>query len=319
MLSRIDVEFSVVRQSFTEGLLEQERVFHDREVVELEVDIRFSRRFPEAGPRSKVWSSAICGKPAARPAGSAKTRMIYTNPLLGGDATMDSTHRLVHAGGGSVKKVAIIHTSFVSVEDLRRLFAEIVPEARLMNLVDDSLLAEVMANGGITPSVVRRMCRYFEVGEAQGADLIFNQCSSVGEAADIAARCVSIPVLKVDEAMAEEAVRLGRRIAVAATVASTLRPSCGLVRKKAAESGVPVEIVECLVEGALEVLMKEGDRPKHNRMVLAALEKVQDDVDVIVLAQGSMIVLLPELGSIRKPVLTSPRLGVEKARRVLGL
>jgi hypothetical protein len=73
------------------------------------------------------------------------------------------------------------------------------------------------------------------------------------------------------------------------------------------------------VDGALDVLMKDGDRPKHNRMVLAALERLQEEVDVIVLAQGSMIVLLPELGSIRKPVLTSPRSGVQKVRTVLGL
>ena len=38
---------------------------------------------------------------------------------------------------------------------------------------------------------------------------------------------------------------------------------------------------------------------------------------MVVLAQGSMVVLLPELADIQKPVLSSPELGVRKARQLL--
>jgi hypothetical protein len=117
--------------------------------------------------------------------------------------------------------------------------------------------------------------------------------------------------------MAEEAVRLGSRIAVVATVASTMGPSVRLVKRAADAVNKPIQIIECLVDGALDVLMKEGNREKHNRMVLEAIEKIADQCDVIVLAQGSMIVLLPELKHLRQPVLTSPRLGVERIKKVL--
>jgi Asp/Glu/hydantoin racemase len=216
-----------------------------------------------------------------------------------------------------MKKVYIVHTSLVSHAELNALFAELIPEAKVFNIVDDSLLADAMANGGITEKIVGRMCKYYEGAAANGADLIFNQCSSVGEAADIAAKLVAIPVVKVDEAMAEKAVALGKRIAVVATVKSTMKPSCNLVRAKAALAGKSVEVVEYLVDGALDVLMKENNRAKHNALVLAAVKKAEAECDVIVLAQGSMTVLLPELTDIQKPVLTSPRIGVEKARAVL--
>ncbi|MEO8411164.1 MAG: aspartate/glutamate racemase family protein, partial [Propionivibrio sp.] len=147
--------------------------------------------------------------------------------------------------------------------------------------------------------------------------LIFNQCSSVGEAADIAARLVAVPVLKVDSPMAEKAVELGSRIAVVATVQSTMQPSCNLVRSKAVAAGKQVEVVDYLVDGALDVLMKEKNREKHNALVLASVRKAERECDVIILAQGSMTVLLPELTDIRVPVLTSPRLGVERAREML--
>ena len=216
-----------------------------------------------------------------------------------------------------MKKVYIIQTSLVSQVELNALFAELVPDAKVHNLVDDSLLYDVMQNGGITPKVIARMCAYVQAAADNGADLIFNQCSSVGEAADIAAQLVAVPVLKVDSPMAERAVELGARIGVVATVQSTMKPSCQLIRAKAAEAGKSVEIVEYLVDGALTVLLKENNRAKHNAMVLDSVKRAEAECDVIVLAQGSMTVLLPELTDIKKPVLTSPRLGVERARKML--
>ena len=174
-----------------------------------------------------------------------------------------------------------------------------------------------MANGGVNEKITGRVCDYFLAAERNGADLIFNQCSSVGKAADVAKQLVSIPVVKVDEAMAEKAVSEGKKIGVVATVKSTLRPSCDLVLEKAAEMGKKVEVVEYLVDGALDILMKEKNREKHNELVLGMIKKAEAECDIILLAQGSMVVLLPLLEDTKKQVLTSPRLGVEKARKVL--
>lgn len=217
-----------------------------------------------------------------------------------------------------MKKIYIIHTSLVSHNELNGLFKELAPDVKVNNIVDDSLLQDVMANGGLTPKVIARVCKYVEAAAQNGADLIFNQCSSVGEAIDIAAKLVSVPVVKVDEAMCEEAVILGKRVGVVATVASTMLPSTNLVRRMAKEAGKDVEVVEYLVDGALDILMKENNREKHNALVLEKIRQAEAECDVIILAQGSMTVLLPELKDIKKPIFTSPRLGVEKALRVLN-
>ncbi len=217
------------------------------------------------------------------------------------------------------KKVAVIHTSFVSVEELKGLFSEILPEVRMINMVDDSLLSEVTGAGGLTEAVTRRICAYAVEAEQMGVSAILNQCSSVGEAVDVARKIIRIPYVKVDEPMAEQAVNIGGRLSVIATVATTLDPSVRLIEKAAEKLGKKVEIRRCLVEGALDVLMKEGNKQKHNGMVLDAIEKIKDDSDVIVLAQGSMTVLLPHLTHIKVPVLSSPRSGVTQLRKVLEL
>ena len=166
-----------------------------------------------------------------------------------------------------MKKIAVIHTSLVSIQDLTKLFSELIPEAEIMNIIDDSLLREVKTVGHPTPFLIKRMCCYYQLAEQSGADLIFNQCSSVGEAADIAAKTVAVPVLKVDEPMAAKAVAMGTRIAVVATVGSTMGPSSRLVEREAAKIGKEIQLERVLIDGALDVLMTEGPE-KHNAMVL---------------------------------------------------
>jgi len=215
--------------------------------------------------------------------------------------------------------VAIIHTSFVSIETLKSLCAEIIPEVEISNIVDDSLLKEVMENNGITPIIVERMGNYVKSAEAMGADAVLSQCSSMGNAIDIIEKSAKIPLLKIDQAMAEKAVEKGTKIAVVATVASTMKPSCNLVKQVADEKGKKIEIKEVLVDGALDILLKHGDKQKHNAMVLEKIKTLEGTCDVIVLAQGSMVVLLPELEQIKTPILTSPELGVRKLGEILEL
>lgn len=214
-------------------------------------------------------------------------------------------------------KIVMIHTSPVSLNDLKGLCKEIIPDVEMVNIIDDSLLEEVKKNNGPIPGIIKRMCSYVQCADSLEPDLIFNQCSSVGEVFDIAKKQTSRMTLKVDEPMAEKAVELGSKIAVIATVASTMKPSCNLVRTKAKEAGKDVVVDEFLVDGALDILMKEKNQEKHNQLCLETIRKAAVDHDVIVLAQGSMTVLLPYLTEFEKPVLTSPRMAIERVRDML--
>ena len=217
------------------------------------------------------------------------------------------------------KKVAVIHTFLYSVEDLKKLFRERLPEVEMINIIDDSLLEEALANKGVTPAVIRRISKYAVEAEALGADCILNQCSSVGEASEVAQKQIGIPYVKIDEPMAEEAVKLGAKIAVIATAISTIGPSSRLVENVAKRLGKEVTVNRCFAEGAYEALLKENNREKHNQIVIDTIKKAEKENDVIVLAQGSMYHLLPLLEDIKKPVLTSLESGVDQIRAVLGL
>ncbi|GGJ76927.1 aspartate/glutamate racemase family protein [Deinococcus aquiradiocola] len=213
--------------------------------------------------------------------------------------------------------VVIVHTGPVTVAPLAAQAAELLPGVRIVNLVDDSLLKDVMAAGGVTPAVNSRMQQYYRIGQEMGATAILNACSSVGEVADAAMDSLDIPLVKIDVAMAEAAVSRASRIGVAATVATTLDPTVRLIEKTAARLGRDVTVVRKLCEGAFDALLA-GHTDEHDRLVGEGLADLASQVDVIVLAQVSMGRVADALGDrIAVPVLTSPRLGMERLAGVL--
>jgi Asp/Glu/hydantoin racemase len=218
------------------------------------------------------------------------------------------------------KKVALIHTSLVFIEReplLFQLLEEILPDVTKVNIIEDQMLQAVLNNRTIPANVIKRMCFYVLSAEAMGANVIFNTCSSLGPAIDIAKPLVDIPIVKIDDAMAEKTARDGNRIAVIATVPTTLRPTSNLIKEKAEALDKNIEIKEVLTQGAFDLLMS-GDTEQHDDMVISQAISTSAWADTIVLAQCSMARLAPKLSKETKlPVLSSPKLGVEHLRDVL--
>lgn len=214
--------------------------------------------------------------------------------------------------------LALVHTSPVLAPMFNDLTARIVPDARVLHFVDESLIKNTIATGHLEKSTMRRVISLIGSSFDAGADVALVTCSSIGPAVDMAAQLYDQPVLRVDRPMAEKAVATGNRIGVAATLSTTLEPTVDLVRTVAAEQGIDIEIVEQLCEGAFDAVMA-GDGDTHDRLVGEGLTSGLKGVDVIVLAQASMARVVDALpdGALDCPVYSSPELGVERARDVL--
>lgn len=216
------------------------------------------------------------------------------------------------------KTLALIHTSATLVPVFAQLCKAKLPHAATFNIVDDSLVRAIGAKGGITPDIAARVAGYIGSAASGGADFILVTCSSIGPAVEAAAASVQVPVLRVDQPMADLAVRTGRRIGVIATLPTTLNPTADLVRRRATFAGKTIELTSRLCEGAFEALMA-GDTAKHDTLVSAALRELSTQVDVIVLAQASMgrvVDTLPEADR-RIPILASPPLAIDHLATIL--
>lgn len=216
-------------------------------------------------------------------------------------------------------RLFLLHTSATLVPMFEQLCREKLPQAAVFNMVDDSLIKDVIAHNFLRPQTARRVSQLVAAAEDAGADYVLVTCSSIGRAVETAATLASVPVLRVDRPMAEAAVAAGRRVGVIATLRTTLEPTAELVQRCAAEAGREIELTARLCEGAFEALMS-GDAKRHDELVLAALTELSHQVDVIALAQASMARVagaVPDADR-RIPILASPPLAVESLARTLA-
>ncbi|MDU0203740.1 aspartate/glutamate racemase family protein [Paenibacillus sp. MAH-36] len=216
-----------------------------------------------------------------------------------------------------MQTVVAIYTGQGLADPLKKVFHEMLPDIRLVNIIDDSLIGDVVRAGHIPEVVSRHLVQYYRHAEELGADVILNTCSSVGDVADEAVEAIGIPIVRIDEWMAAKAVAGYTRIAVLATLPSTLEPTLRLIQRKADEAGREVQLVSGLAEGAFDALIS-GKPEEHDRLLLETAKRATDDADVLVLAQGSMARMEQALAEATgKPVLSSPRFGVEHVKAVL--
>lgn len=207
-------------------------------------------------------------------------------------------------------RIVAVHTAMALVEPLNQLFKEHIPQVKLNHIVDDSLIQEVIANNAVTPAVRFRLLTYYQTAAESGAQFIFNCCSSVGDVAEMGRLIAPIPVFRIDYPMAVQAVTMAKKIGVIATLSTTLGPTKRLLSRLAAEAGKDIALVDGLAEGAFQAA-QGGDSATHDRLILEAAERLASQVEVIVLAQGSMARMEKTLREItRKPVLSSPLTGV---------
>jgi Asp/Glu/hydantoin racemase len=217
------------------------------------------------------------------------------------------------------KKLGLIHTSATLVPMFQQLSLAKLPDTATFNIVDDSLIKDVIAAGTLTPQVARRVASYVTAAGDAGADLILVTCSSIGQAVEAAAPFVDVPVIRVDRPMAVAAVAAGPRIGVVGTLATTMKPTAELIQRCAAEANRPVELTTRLCDGAFEALMK-GDTASHDARVRAALAELMESSDVIVLAQASMARVADTLPAEQRrvPILASPPLALDYVARLLS-
>lgn len=213
--------------------------------------------------------------------------------------------------------VVAVYTGQGLAELLKKQFSELLPDVRLVNIMDDSLIAEVVREGEVTTGVKRRLMQYYQNGVDLGASIILNTCSSVGEVASDARPFLNIPLVKIDESMAVEAVESYSSIGVLATLPTTLQPTMRLLQQQAERRGKSVRLIDALAAGAYDALVS-GRPDEHDRILMETAIRAAEQADVLVLAQGSMARMEAQIAErTHKPVLSSPRRSVMEIKRLL--
>jgi len=180
-------------------------------------------------------------------------------------------------------RIALIHALSHSVAPINEAFARDWPEAVRMNLLDDSLSADLSRNGqGLDAAMHGRFQLLAQYAVDTGAQGILFTCSAFGPCIEaVARRHAGIPVLKPNEAMIDEAAQGQGRLGLIATFAPTLASM-----PPEFPQGMAIELA--LAEGALDAL-NAGDTQRHDALIAAQAVALRErGCTRIALAQFSM-------------------------------
>ncbi|MBI4194114.1 MAG: arylsulfatase [Betaproteobacteria bacterium] len=217
----------------------------------------------------------------------------------------------------SSPRIALIHATPVAIDPIVRTFKQLWPEARTTNLLDDSLAEDLAAEGKLTDRMIERFVTLARYARDCGADAILFTCSAFGPAIETARRALTIPVLKPNEAMLEEALAAGPRIGLIATFEPSIPALVAELEETARRRNMKIEVETRAVPLAL-LALHDGRAEEHDRMIAAAAEEV-GDCDALILGQFSMAsaaeVIAPRPG---RKVLTSPVSAVLQLQRMLN-
>jgi hypothetical protein len=205
--------------------------------------------------------------------------------------------------------IACLHTAAgnVAVFD-----ASCPPGATLTHTVNEALLRDAEAAGGLTEAIADRTARALEALATPGVDAVLLTCSTIGPGAAMAR--AGVPVLRVDAALAEAATCGGGRVVVLCAVETTVEPTRAIFAEAAARHGATVEIR--LVPGAWAAFRADAPARYHAIIAAACDAAFAEGAAAVALAQASMAGAVT-LATGRAP-LASPPAGLAAAVAAAG-
>lgn len=220
-------------------------------------------------------------------------------------------------------RIALIHATPLAVQPVAEAFKQLWPQARLVNLLDDSLPGDLAQAGALDDTMITRFIGLAQYVKTHGAQGILFTCSAFGPAIDLARQAVGLPVLKPNEAMFEEALDICAQLGGARRIGllTTFAPAGLSMREELLSAvrlrGLDVQISDACADGAMAIL-NAGDAATHDRMVVDSAAALAA-CDVVVLGQFSMARAQQAVADVLgKPVLTSPQSAVRRLKAVLN-
>lgn len=213
-------------------------------------------------------------------------------------------------------KLVVFHPSPNLVDMVDGLLLKLAPSIPYENLIVPDLLDRAIRQG-VSREIIEEVATIVASVPLEPRPLIFCTCSTLGGHAERAGQKLGRSVIRIDRPMAEQAIKLGQKIGVAAALASTIAPTSDLLQEVADERQKPIEIGTILCDEAWAHKVR-GDNAAYIAEVARCLERVAKEFDVIVLAQGSMAPAKELLVHLQVPVLTSPDLGVERVVQMMS-
>lgn len=210
--------------------------------------------------------------------------------------------------------IAFLHTSALCVKNFDAIMAELAPELSVKHEVRPHFLSRAHANGidrvleGDVTAAIEAL--------SQKSKVVVVTCSYIGQVAENIGMLNGSHIESIDRAMADFAVERANNILVLTALQSTLKPTRELLKSSMNHFGVKPTVTLQYVDDAWEHFLSGNEKGYYEDIAKVLREKEQD-YDLIMLAQSSMAGVVDGV-ELSIPVISSPRIGVERAIQFLA-
>lgn len=206
--------------------------------------------------------------------------------------------------------IAFLHTSKVHIITFTTILTELEPSLKGRHDVNEGLLADAREHG-LGTNIKKRIEQALVEATSSGAKVVVCTCSTIGSVAE-SFHSKDFIALRIDRAMANEAVELGERILVLAALESTLGETRKLIEASAKSLGKSPKLDVLHIADAWQHF-EANDMPAYFEAIARVLKANAANYDVLVLAQASMAAAAKLCTELSIPILSSPSLGVKAA------
>jgi hypothetical protein len=211
--------------------------------------------------------------------------------------------------------IAFLHTAPANVTTFERLLQKHAPDLQVVHILDESLLNDARAQGP-NAALADRVHQRMDEAAAGAASVVVCTCSSIGGMAEDNPSA-AYRSMRIDRAMADQAVAAGDRILVVAALESTVAPTLALIQSSAQRVGRSPHIDVLVVDGSWDHFVA-GNQEAYERAIAHAIQQKSIGADVIVLAQATMAGAAERCEGIGVPILSSPEIGILQALAEMG-
>ncbi len=214
-------------------------------------------------------------------------------------------------------RIFVVSPMEIASEMIANAFSSGWPEARIINLIDESLYADFAGGKPQTEETGERVSKLLHYAADAGADGMIFTGSVFGRWVEMARSDIEVPCLTSFEAMIEEAFANGNRFGILVTAPGSLKCLVEDIDRYSRVHNLTYSTIDHIEDAARPIILA-GDIETHDRMVAEAAANITD-CDCLMLGQFSMGRAAQAIGDVPgRPVLTAPEAGVRKLKRLLG-
>ena len=206
-------------------------------------------------------------------------------------------------------RIGIIHATPNAIAPMKESLKKFAGKVQSLHFLDEGIIEGVNKSGTVTAPLLKRLLQLIEKAEESKVDGVVLSCSSFTPYIEKIEPYFNFPVVSVDYAMLEKAVKIGKHIGVVATVAAAGPTTTKIIKDIAQQRKKEINVYTETITEATEALL-EGKVHTHDVLIRQKIQELSEKCDVVVIAQLSMIRALEDFHS-PVPILTGGETSIE--------